>query len=178
MSPEKDPTDEENNQDQCVDEESDWDDLAIARKNAFLNLDLDICDSEEDLNLSEIAEEEESVETKNTAPSVQTASDLGDFPAVPVHTMQINPAAGAHFPHSGLGVVIPAEVAAEVSKGGFKLVLEPIQSTVDGEPTRFSVKAVPISPPTPLSPECDGVSESNGPSSLVSNSLHLKVIQT
>ena len=163
LSPEKDLTDEEINEDQCEDEESDWDDLAIARKNALLNLDFDICDSEEEINFGEIAEGEERVQSKETTQSVETGSDIGEFPAVPVHTIQLNPAAGADFPHSGLGVVIPAEVAAEVSKGGFKLVLEPIQSALAGEPTRFSIKAVPLSPPTPLSPVCDGGSESNEP---------------
>ena len=124
---------------------------------------MDICDSEHENNCCEIAEVENSPENIKIPQPFETANVIhpicDEIPAVPVHTIQINPAAGADFPHSGLGVVIPPEVAAQLAKGHFNLVLEPIPSTVAGEPAWFCVKAVPISPTPPVSNEADCASE-------------------
>ena len=70
--------------------------------------------------------------------------------SIPVHTIQINAVPGSSFPHSGLGVVIPPEVAAQIATGGFNLMLEPVTPAVEGEPSRFTIKAVPIVPANPV----------------------------
>ena len=71
-------------------------------------------------------------------------------PSIPVHTIQINAVPGSPFPHSGLGVVIPPEVAAQIATGGFNLMMEPVTPAVEGEPSRFTIKAVPIVPANPV----------------------------
>ena len=55
-------------------------------------------------------------------------------PVLPVHTINIqhNPSSGSTFPVSGLGVVIPPEVAARMAKGNCSIVLEPVQPSVQG----------------------------------------------
>ena len=159
FSHEKDPTDEEDIEEHHEDQLSDWDDEAIARKNALVNMDIQICDSEEENNSSEVGEVDKNSEIpelpQTLETSIHTDPNPHDIPPVPVHTIQINAAAGDVFPHSGLGVVIPPDVAALLATGGYNLVMEPIPSTPAGGPSRFAVKAVPI-PTIPMStqPEC------------------------
>ena len=114
----------------------------------MLNIEVAICDSEEESKSGENVEDNLSVD-------VEKDSNIGDqaileqqiseqTPSLPLHTIQINAAPGSAFPQSGLRVVIPPEIAAQLAKGGFNLMLEPIQSAVEGEPARFAMKAVPI----------------------------------
>ena len=148
LSPERDPTDDEFNQKEEEEICSDWDEAHIAYKNALLNMEVDICDSEEETKSDENVQDCLSVHGEKD-------SNIGDqpiiqqqiteqSPSIAVHTIQINAAQGSAFPHSGLGVVIPPEIAAQLAKGGVNLMLEPIQSAVEGEPARFAMKAVPI----------------------------------
>ena len=67
-------------------------------------------------------------------------------PVLPVHTINIqhNPSAGSTFPVSGLGVVIPPEVAATMAKGNCSIVLEPVQPSVQGGAVTYAIKTIPL----------------------------------
>ena len=51
-------------------------------------------------------------------------------------------------------LTLPREMARELRKGGYKLILEPISGQTGDEPFGFEVKAVPIDPAPEINSEC------------------------
>jgi len=51
-------------------------------------------------------------------------------------------------------LILPREMARELRKGGYKLILEPISGRTGDEPFGFDVKAVPIDPAPQINSEC------------------------
>ena len=77
---------------------------------------------------------------------ISDTETVSNNPPVPVHTININQnqGAGSSFPLTGLGVVLPPAVAAQMGSGGFTVVLEPVQPTSEGGAGTFSIKTVPV----------------------------------